>query len=245
MQMVNLNSLFVSLQASGSGTGAPDAPQLDPVQLVLHASIPVKTVLVILLCYSIACWLVIGAKVLHLRRARAESEKFIKTFDAANSFDSLAQGLAAFRGSPFARIFAVGYDEMTRLNGGQRVKLNEAEGTHIESVTRRAAMREVTHLESWMSLLGTIGSTAPFIGLFGTVYGIMDAFLSIGNQQNANLPVVAPKIAEALIATAVGLVAAIPSVMAYNYFARRVQQLADTLEGFAADVAARAKLGGI
>ena len=74
-----------------------------------------------------------------------------------------------------------------------------------------------------MSLLGTIGSTSPFIGLFGTVYGIMDAFFSIGNQQNANLPVVAPKIAEALIATAIGLVAAIPAVMAYNYFARRVQ----------------------
>ena len=133
--------------------------------------------------------------------------------------------LAAFRGSPFARIFAVGYDELTRLTGGERVPLNEAQSTHIESVTRRAAAREVTHLESWMSLLGTIGSTAPFIGLFGTVYGIMDAFLSIGNQQNANLPVVAPKIAEALIATAIGLVAAIPSVMAYNYFARRVQQL--------------------
>jgi biopolymer transport protein TolQ len=103
----------------------------------------------------------------------------------------------------------------------------------------------VTHLESWMSLLGTIGSTSPFIGLFGTVYGIMDAFLSIGNQQNANLPVVAPKIAEALIATAIGLVAAIPAVMAYNYFARRVGQVADVMDGFAADVAARARLGGI
>ena len=96
-----------------------------------------------------------------------------------------------------------------------------------------------------MSLLGTIGSTAPFIGLFGTVYGIMDAFLSIGNQQSANLPVVAPKIAEALIATAIGLVAAIPAVMAYNYFARKVQLLSDTLEGFAADVAARARMGGV
>jgi biopolymer transport protein TolQ len=96
-----------------------------------------------------------------------------------------------------------------------------------------------------MSLLGTIGSTSPFIGLFGTVYGIMDAFLSIGNQQNANLPVVAPKIAEALIATAIGLVAAIPAVMAYNYFARRVQVVADLLEGFAQDVSARAKLGGL
>jgi biopolymer transport protein TolQ len=231
--------------AAGAGGGSGDAPQLDPVQLVLHASIPVKAVLVLLLMFSIACWLVIGAKALHLNRAQGESQKFIKSFDAAASFDAVAQGLGEFRGSPFARIFAVGYDELTRLTGGQHRELNEAQATHLESVTRRAASREVTHLESWMGLLGTIGSTAPFIGLFGTVYGIMDAFLSIGNQQNANLPVVAPKIAEALIATAVGLVAAIPSVMAYNYFARRVQQLSDTLEGFAADVAARARLGGI
>ncbi len=247
--MVSVHAAAFAAEPGGpggpGGSGTSDAPQLDPVQLVLHASIPVKVVLVVLLAFSIACWLVIGAKALHLGRARSESERFIKTFDSAPSFDALAQGLAAFRGSPFARIFAIGYDELTRLTGGDHAPLNEAQATHLESVTRRAASREVTHLESWMGLLGTIGSTAPFIGLFGTVYGIMDAFLSIGNQQNANLPVVAPKIAEALIATAVGLVAAIPSVMAYNYFARRVQQLADTLEGFAADVAARARLGGI
>jgi biopolymer transport protein TolQ len=153
--------------------------------------------------------------------------------------------LASFRGSPYARIFATGYDEMVRVTRGERVQLSDAQGTHVEAVTRRAAAEEITHLESWMNVLGTIGSTAPFIGLFGTVYGIMDAFLSIGNQQSANLPVVAPKIAEALIATAIGLVAAIPAVMAYNYFARRVGILADNMEGFAADVAARAKLGGV
>jgi biopolymer transport protein TolQ len=241
------SAILVALQSAGPG-GPPDAgagPQLDPAQLVLHASLPVKAVLVILLSFSVACWLVIGTKALHLSRARSESTRFMKTFDAAQSFDAVAQVLGAFRGSPFARIFAVAYDELARLTGGQRVPLNEAQSTHLESVTRRAAAREVTHLESWMALLGTIGSTSPFIGLFGTVYGIMDAFLSIGNQQNANLPVVAPKIAEALIATAIGLVAAIPSVMAYNYFARRVQQLSDTLEGFADDVAARAKMGGI
>jgi biopolymer transport protein TolQ len=243
----SVRASLVAFQSSGgdSGGGSSAGPQLDPAQLVLHASVPVKAVLVILVSFSVACWLVIGAKALHLARARGESSRFIKTFDAAESFDAVAQVLTAFRGSPFARIFAIGYDELTRLTGGQRAPLNEAQSTHIESVTRRAAAREVTHLESWMALLGTIGSTSPFIGLFGTVYGIMDAFLSIGNQQNANLPVVAPKIAEALIATAIGLVAAIPSVMAYNYFARRVQQLADTLEGFAADVAARAKMGGI
>ncbi len=242
MHLAMADSFAELLQPGGA---PPDHPQLDPVQLVLHASVPVKAVLVLLVAFSMACWLVIGAKALHIRRARSESNRFIKTFDTASNFDAVAQVLAAFRGSPFARIFAVGYDELTRLTNGERIPLNEAQSTHIESVTRRAAAREVTHLESWMSLLGTIGATAPFIGLFGTVYGIMDAFLSIGNQQNANLPVVAPKIAEALIATAIGLVAAIPSVMAYNYFARRVQQLSDTLEGFAADVAARAKLGGI
>ena len=96
-----------------------------------------------------------------------------------------------------------------------------------------------------MQYLASVGSNGPFIGLFGTVYGIMDAFLSIGNQQSANLPVVAPKIAEALIATAIGLVAAIPSVMAYNFFARRVGELADVMESFALDVASRAKLGGV
>jgi biopolymer transport protein TolQ len=226
----------------------PDAPplKLDPVQLVLHASVPVKAVLVLLVLFSVMCWLVIGAKALHISRARGESKRFMKAFDQARSFDELAQGLAAFRGSPFARIFAVGYDEMNRFSRGERgLVLTDAQGTHVDAATRRAAAQEVTHLESWMSLLGTIGSTAPFIGLFGTVYGIMDAFLSIGNQQNANLPVVAPKIAEALIATAIGLVAAIPAVMAYNYFARRVGQIADIMEGFAADVAARAKLGGI
>ncbi|HEY8073765.1 MAG TPA: MotA/TolQ/ExbB proton channel family protein, partial [Labilithrix sp.] len=223
---------------------AAETPRLDPVQLVVHASIPVKLVIVVLVAFSVLCWLVILAKWLHLLRARGDSEKFMKAFDAAGSLDALAQqGLSAFRGSPFARIFATGYDEMVRLTQGQRgQRLDDAQGTHVESITRRAAAAEITHLESWMALLGTIGSTAPFIGLFGTVYGIMDAFLSIGNQQSANLPVVAPKIAEALIATAIGLVAAIPAVMAYNYFARRVGQVADVMEGFAADVAARARL---
>jgi biopolymer transport protein TolQ len=205
----------------------------------------VKAVLLILVLFSLLCWLVIGLKSLHLSRARGESKRFTRAFDGAPSFEALAKDLASFRGSPYARIFATGYDEMMRLTRGERVQLTDAQGTHVEAVTRRAAAEEITHLESWMNVLGTIGSTAPFIGLFGTVYGIMDAFLSIGNQQSANLPVVAPKIAEALIATAIGLVAAIPAVMAYNYFSRRVGILADNMEGFAADVAARAKLGGI
>jgi biopolymer transport protein TolQ len=236
---------FFVAQPGGPPSGAET--RLDPVQLVLHASIPVKLVLVVLVAFSILCWIVIFAKAMHLARARSDSDRFIKAFDTAGSLDALAQqGLSGFRGSPFARIFATAYDEMVRLTKGERGRrLDDAQAVHVDSITRRAAASEVTHLESWMSLLGTIGSTAPFIGLFGTVYGIMDAFLSIGNQQSANLPVVAPKIAEALIATAIGLVAAIPAVMAYNYFARRVGELADIMDAFASDVASRAKLGGI
>lgn len=249
MSFEALNSIRVALQGIAAPAAAPDAsPQrLDPVQLIVHASLPVKLVIAVLVLFSILCWIVIVAKALHLARAKSDSEKFMKAFDESGSLDGLAQqGLAEFRGSPFARIFATGYDEMIRLTRGERGKrLDDAQGTHVESVTRRAAAAETSHLESWMSLLGTIGSTAPFIGLFGTVYGIMDAFLSIGNQQSANLPVVAPKIAEALIATAIGLVAAIPSVMAYNFFSRRVGELADVMDAFASDVAARAKLGGV
>lgn len=248
MPMTFLASVAAAVQPATPGATGQAAPErLDPVQLVLHASVPVKLVLVVLLAFSVLCWIVIFAKALHLSRARGDSDRFMKAFDSAGSLEALAQqGLSGFRGSPFARIFATGYDEMIRLTKGERNRrLDDAQAVHVDSITRRAAASEVTHLESWMALLGTIGSTAPFIGLFGTVYGIMDAFLSIGNQQSANLPVVAPKIAEALIATAIGLVAAIPAVMAYNYFSRRVGELSDIMDAFAADVASRAKLGGV
>ena len=118
--LTSVHAFAASLQPAGGGGGspAPAVDRLDPVQLVLHASLPVKAVLVILVVFSLACWVVIGAKFLHLRRARGESERFMKAFDASNSFDAMAQGLAAFRGSPFARIFAIGYDEMMRMTGG-------------------------------------------------------------------------------------------------------------------------------
>ncbi len=241
-------SLFNVGGPSVASAASHDGPKLDPVQLVLNASIPVKSVLVTLVLFSLLCWVIIGAKALHLRRARVDSRRFLPMFDEATSFESLRRAVGQNQASPFARIFGAGFDQWLRFaprpSGGPPRELDDAQATHVECVTRRAATREITHLESWMGLLGTIGSTSPFIGLFGTVYGIMDAFLSIGNQQSANLPVVAPKIAEALIATAIGLVAAIPAIMAYNYFARRIQEMSDQLDSFATDVAARAKLGG-
>ena len=222
-----------------SGGATPDAPQLDPVSLILHASIPVKAVLVLLLGFSIACWLVIGAKALHLGRAKSESTRFIKSFDAAPSFDAVAQGLTAFRGSPFARIFAVAYDELTRLTGGEPRELNEAQSTHIESVTRRAATREVTHLESWMGLLGTIGSTAPFIGLLGTVWGVMSTFAGIAQEGSATMAAMAPGVSAALVTTVAGLLVAIPSMFGYNWLVHNLRTFTVELDNFAQELVSR------
>src|ERR1700690_228021 len=111
----------------------PDAPKLDPVALVLHASVPVKAVLIILIVFSILCWLTIGAKALHLSRARGESKRFLDLFDQTPSFDALEQGLAAFRASPFPRMCAVGYDEMRRVTGGPPGRRDEPQHTHVAS----------------------------------------------------------------------------------------------------------------
>lgn len=246
--MVNRVFDLASISASvveTAGASAPEPPRLDPIQLVLGASIPVKAVLVILVFFSIMCWFVIGMKLLHLGRARSEAELFLKAYDKARSFEEVARAASERSMAPQARIFATAYNELLRMTGGRLGTLDDATAMRMNAVVRRATIYEMAHLESWMALLGTIGSTSPFIGLFGTVYGIMDAFLSIGNQQSANLPVVAPKIAEALIATGVGLVAAIPAVMAYNYFARRIGEVADGFDAFGDEVVARAKLGGV
>ncbi|WP_172824800.1 MotA/TolQ/ExbB proton channel family protein [Pajaroellobacter abortibovis] len=153
--------------------------------------------------------------------------------DQTPSLVALSHGVHALPISPFSRIISVAVEELKRVSSVSTSDcLTESQIGLIEEAIRRATARELAHLESWMGLLGTIGSTAPFIGLFGTVYGIMDAFLSIGTEQNATLAVVAPKIAEALIATAVGLVAAIPSVMAFNYFSRKIQLLGEQVEDF-------------
>ena len=130
------DDIAVSLAQAGAtapGDGATPAPaRLDPVALVLNASAPVKAVLVILVFFSMACWVVIGAKTLHLRRARSESKTFLTAFDKATTLESLARDLGQFRGSPYARIFAVGYDEMVRLNEGR---------PRLSALDRRAGRR--------------------------------------------------------------------------------------------------------
>lgn len=238
---------LVSLQANPPATPAAHAGQaLDPVELMLGASPVVMMVLVSLIFMSVACWFIIGAKLLKLSRASRESSAFLDRFwdpEHGNSWTvQRLEGLYAAVGrgtrSPVESVFHAGYVELARVLGSDRKSGQQHFGGDMDNIARtlrRASANEVTTLESMVPFLATTGSTAPFVGLFGTVWGIMNSFISIGAQQNAGLDVVAPGIAEALIATAIGLVAAIPAVMAYNFFVRRINVLSGEMENFSAD----------
>jgi biopolymer transport protein TolQ len=225
------------LLLSGPGGGG----SFDLLQLLLNSSGVVRSVLFALVCLSIIGWYVIGYKLFYLNRAQSESLRFLETFWQAKRLDAVYQETERVKRSPIAHMFKAGYVELSKL---QRAKESGAasggihEGSDMENVERalrRAATSENTHLESMIPFLATVGSAAPFIGLFGTVVGIIDAFHSIANQGSANLATVAPGIAEALGTTAIGLVAAVPAVMAYNYFARKIKVLGAEMDSFAND----------
>lgn len=216
----------------------------DLLQLLLGASGVVRGVLFLLVCLSIIGWYVIGYKALYLNRAQGESQRFLEAFWQAKRLDAVYQEAEQKRRSPIAHMFKAGYVELSKL---QNAKAQGGESAHreswhgegdlenIERALRRAFTHESTVLESMVPFLATVGSAAPFIGLFGTVIGIIDAFHQIANQGSANLATVAPGIAEALGTTAVGLIAAVPAVMAYNWFARKIKVLSADMDAFSAD----------
>jgi biopolymer transport protein TolQ len=233
---------LVTLAASGSGK------TLDPLQLIANASPVVMLVLALLATMSLVCWFVIGAKLVRLGQASRQSEAFLDQFWdpqlgnvwSVQRMERLYAGLPRDRRAPVASVFHAGYVELARVLGGsdESARSQRHYGGDIENVARalrRASANEITSLEGMVPFLATTGSTAPFVGLFGTVWGIMSSFISIGAQKNASLDVVAPGIAEALIATAIGLAAAIPAVMAYNYFMRRINVLASEMDNFSSD----------
>ena len=230
---------FQELTASPSG-GQHQA--LDPWKLILEASGVVQAVMVILVLMALVCWFIIGAKLVRLAQASGRSRRFLETFWGGEDgpqwtterLEGLYAQVGAFDGSPLAAVFRSGYVELARVMGAASTT-DAGDIENVERALRRSATAEMTSLEALLPFLATTGSTAPFIGLFGTVWGIMDAFLNIGSQASASLDVVAPGIAEALIATAIGLVAAIPAVMAYNYFVRRIQVLESELQTFSND----------
>jgi biopolymer transport protein TolQ len=194
--------------------------------------------MLLLVIFSIVSWGIIIYKALHLRTARTQSEAFLEAFWQAKRLDAVYQQSETFQRSPISQVFRAGYIELARLKKSSAGEDQNMLGGGIENVERalrRAQNSESTALLSLTSFLATVGSTAPFIGLFGTVWGIMKAFTDIGKMGSANLATVAPGISEALIATAVGLVAAIPAVIAFNFFLSSIKVLESEMDSFSSD----------
>jgi biopolymer transport protein TolQ len=203
---------------------------LSVIGLLLQASIPVKIVMILLILASLVSWTIIFTKRRLIRRTRSASDDFEASFWSGGDLNTLYQSASRKKGGTIgmASIFESGFREFNRgLQGGQDKLIEECRrAMHVSQ------MREVDRLEQGLAPLATIGSTSPYVGLFGTVWGIMSAFMEIGNMQSATLATVAPPIAEALIATAMGLFAAIPAVIAYNHYADKVVRLEYRYDGF-------------
>ena len=202
------------------------------LSLILEASIVVQVVMGLLLLVSLISWTIILVKSSQISKARRNQERFEKRFWSGVSLDKLYDDLSATSAkSGLETMFFSGYHEYLRArhtDGGLQVPAVVG----AQRAMRVAESRELEKLENNLSFLATVGSTSPYVGLFGTVWGIMNSFLSLGQMEQASLAVVAPGIAEALIATAMGLFAAIPAVIAYNKFGDGVDRVATSYENF-------------
>ena len=230
------------VSAQLTGTPAPiDGPAPIDVAHLLWGSGPVvRGVLLLLIGYSIGCWGIAIAKTIELRKARSQSAKFSDIFWESKNLTAIFTATSGLREGSLPQLFRAGYQEVQKLQKAKRGQTDdgEVEFGGIENVQRalhRARTQELTRLERGMTFLATTASTAPFIGLFGTVWGIMTAFLGLSSTTSTSIQAVAPGIAEALIATAMGLAAAIPAVVMYNRFARQMRVLTSEMDSFTSE----------
>ena len=204
---------------------------LNIIHLVLNASLVVQLVMAGLVFTSLASWTVIFGKVFGLRSLRARNEGFEREFWSGKSLTELNQAVGQHgHSAPMERIFASGMREFLKLREKRLDAAAQLDGAR--RAMRASYQRELDVIESHLSFLASVGSVSPYVGLFGTVWGIMHAFVGLSNLQQVTLATVAPGIAEALVATAIGLFAAIPAVVAYNRFARDIDRIAIQLETF-------------
>jgi biopolymer transport protein TolQ len=206
---------------------------LSLFQLVIHASMPVQIVMLLLLGASLMSWWFIFIKLFALKRAVRVTDSFEQEFWGGGDINAMYQRVAAERESAgeMERIFAAGFSEFMKLRQQAGLSINVViDGTR--RAMRAAYQRELDGLESHLSFLATVGSVSPYVGLFGTVWGIMIAFLGLSSVAQATLAQVAPGIAEALIATAMGLFAAIPAVVGYNRYTHDIDRLSNRMESF-------------
>jgi len=214
------------------------------ISMVTGSGPVVQFVLYVLILFSVFSWAIIFYKARQIRVARRQSARFIEIFWDTKNLTTIHTASQELKESPVAQVFRSGYQELVRLTRAKR-QSNPAEGTldstelggldNVERAMKRAINQENTRLERALTFLATTASATPFIGLFGTVWGIMTAFRGLSVTQSSSIQAVAPGIAEALIATATGLVAAIPAVIAYNHFARQIRVLFADMENFSSE----------
>ena len=222
---------------------ASNDEQADVLRIILEADAVVTSVLILLAFMSVASWYITGYKAYYMRKARRESERFMDVFWQSKRLDAIYQSAEEFPDAPLSQVFKSGYLELSKLKsqgreedsegGSMREKLGDIE--NVARSLRRAQRQEVAQAEKMVPWLATVGSTSPFIGLFGTVWGIMIAFVEISVQESAGIDVVGQPIAEALIVTAMGLFAAIPAVVAYNWLVHQIKVMDHEIDNFSSD----------
>ncbi len=232
-----MNSNAVDAVAAGQSFDG----NLSIIALFMHADIIVKAVALILVFASVWCWAIIFEKKATIGKLNRRANKFEDAFWSGEPLDKLYQRIKKSPHDPLLKVFSAGMEEwQNTVSGGvpDRDNLQASLRQRVERAMTVAISREMARLERGMTFLATIGSTAPFIGLFGTVWGIMNSFNSIAHSNNTSLAVVAPGISEALFVTALGLVAAIPAVIAYNGYSSKLQRYAGRLDAFVNEFAA-------
>ena len=223
-----------SLDLSGNFNGSL-------LNMILDAGLMVKFVLLLLFIFSVVSWAIIFLKYRYYRKIKKENEVFNADYSRSTKLSDVLPAAKKYSFSTTAEVFRVGYAELTKINkplndsaqGSDEISLSSLD--NLERSMNKACNTEMTKLESALGFLATTGSASPFIGLFGTVWGIMDTFKGIGARGTATLAVVAPGISEALIATAAGLAAAIPAVIFYNYFLNQSKNMVQEMDNFAAE----------
>jgi len=225
----------------GAAVGQSFDGHLSIMALFLHADIIVKCVALILMFASVWCWAIIFEKKATLAKLNRRANKFEDAFWSGEPLDKLYQRIKKSPHDPLLKTFSAGMEEwQNTVSGGvpDREALQASLRQRVERAMSIAISREMQRLERGMTFLATVGSTAPFIGLFGTVWGIMNSFNNIAHTNNTSLAVVAPGISEALFVTALGLVAAIPAVIAYNGYSNRLTRYAGRLDAFLSEFSA-------
>lgn len=238
MNPLHFVDVFLAQAPAPPPPAAAAVPDYGFVSSIMHAGVGEKIVMFVLLVFSVISWGVIALKWRTVRRAARESEAFLDAFWSSKRLDTIYQRSEALAFSPVSQVFRAGYIELAKLKKkGENEQADTQLGDldSVERSMRRASATELTNLEALVPFLATTGSTSPFIGLFGTVVGIVNSFRDIGMMGNANLATVAPGIGGALVATAAGLFAAIPAVIAYNYFLTRIRVLDTEMQNFSSD----------